>query len=174
MNLPKETVLTIYIPNQGFVAQGKFCLIDSKLSFVANMTPVKLWRNYNGYSISRRLLEELPRGTQIIYKRVDLNQYYIANKSLFQKKGILLSYGNHSQWVLPLKNWKTVSGKLQNEPTNLPVTDLEKWKSSWGPSSTSFQVEPVQAPGWASIPRDKWESLRLKIRGADDRLAAVS
>lgn len=124
-NLP-ESVLSIWIPGQGNVEQGKYCLIDQKPCFVANMTEHKWFRNFGGYAISKRVLDKLPRGTSIIFKRVDLNQHYITNKTKFQKKGVLVNYGGHSQWVLSLKNWVVKSG-VMDEPHNLPVTDLEQW-----------------------------------------------
>ncbi len=122
-----EAVLSIWIPGQGSVPQGKWCYIQDKPCFVANMTLAKWFRNFGGYAISKRILDKLPRGTKIIYKRLDLNQYYITNKTRFQSKGILVNYGGHSQWVLPLKNWIVKSGKLENEPTDKPVVDLESW-----------------------------------------------
>lgn len=124
-NLP-NAVLSIYIPNQGFAPQGKICRIDEKWHFIANMTDKKLWRNYNGYSIAKRILDSLPYGTKIVYKRVDLNFYYSTNKSTFEKKGILVPYGSHRQWVLPLKNWEAHSGQFE-EPHNLAVMNVDKW-----------------------------------------------
>lgn len=142
MKQPAQAVLKIYIPKQGFVEQGKFCLIDEKPCFVANMTERKLFRNFGGYAIAKRVLDSLPRGTKIIYKRLDLNVYYTTNKTRFQKKGILVKYGQHSQWILPLKNWKTHQGKLQGEPTNLPVMKLQDWKRGRSLSSApSFGAE---------------------------------
>lgn len=122
----KQAVLTIFIPNQGFVKQGKFCLINNKSCFIANMTPAKWFRNYGGYAIAKRLLDTLPSGTKIIYKRVDLGTSYETNKTKFQKKGILIVFGGHSQWCLPLKNWKAVKG-MPVEPHDLPVISLDKW-----------------------------------------------
>lgn len=156
----KETVLAIWIPKQALVAQGKFCYLEGKPCFIANMTERKLWRNYGGYSISRRLLEKLPRGTRIIYKRPDLNTYYTTNKNRIQTKGVLVNYGSHTQWVLPLRHWKVFSGTLENEPKDLPVTDLEKWDSEGGADSGSGQLSH-----WASIPEDRWEALRYQVKG---------
>jgi len=126
MNLPKQCVIKIWIPKQGFVRQGKLCLIEGKPCFIANMTARKWWKNFSGYAISKRILDKLPRGTKIIFKRVDLNTHYETNKTRFYKKGILVSYGSHSQIVLPIKNWKTHQGKLADEPTDLPVLTLER------------------------------------------------
>lgn len=122
----KQAVLTIWIPNQKFVKQGKYCLIDGKPCFIANMTEAKWFRIYAGYGIAKRILDALPRGTKIIYKRVDLGTSYETNKTKFQKKGILVSFGGHSQWVLPLKNWKVIKG-MPVEPHQLPVITLDQW-----------------------------------------------
>jgi hypothetical protein len=122
-----QAVLKIFIPNQGFVKQGKFCFINNKPCFVANMTEAKVFRNYAGYAISKRVLEKLPRGIQIIYKRIDQQQYFITNRSTIEKKGILISYGGHSQYVLPIKIWKIKHGVLENEPKDLPVINLDSW-----------------------------------------------
>jgi len=130
MQLPKQAVLAIWIPGQGFVRQGKFCLIDSKPSFVANMTARKWWKNYSGYAIAKRILDAFAKvkvRPQIIFKREDLNAYYITNRTKFQKKAVLVSYGRHSQYVLPIKNWKVKKGKLENEPRKLLVMGLHKW-----------------------------------------------
>ncbi len=128
----RNAVLSIWIPNQGLVEQGKFCVIEGKKYFIANMTSHKEWTNYTGYSISKRVLDELPRGTTIVYKRLDLDCYLLSNKNTFQTKGILVAFGGHSQWVLPLKNWKAKSGRFENEPKNLPVMDLADWAKPEG------------------------------------------
>ena len=130
----KEAVIKIFIPKQGFVKQGKICLIDEKPCFIANMTERKWFKNYGGYTISKRVLDKLPRGTRIIFKRVDQQQYFITNKTRFQKKGILMSFGGHSQWCLPLKNWTTKHGTLENEPKNLPVMSLSDWSKKAEPN----------------------------------------
>ena len=152
----KQAVLTIWIPGQKFIPQGKFCLIDEKPCFVANMTEAKLWRNYGGYAISKRILNALPRGTKIIFKRVDQQQYFITNKTKFQTKGILVSFGGHSQWVLPLKNWIIKHGTLKNEPKDLPVISLDRWVGSRDEQATCSRP-PLED---FSIPIDV--KLRLK------------
>jgi len=156
-NLPIQSVLAIYIPKQGLIPQGKFCLVDGKPSFVANMTARKEWKNYSGYSISKRILDALPRGTQIIYKRVDLNQYYISNKNNFYKRGVLVKYGSHSQLVLPLKNWLVKSGSF-DEPRNLPVINLENWQSQ-NESANGVAVNPTFTQ-WQS----SWQRLAQEFR----------
>ena len=125
--LPKQAVISIWIPKQKFVRQGKFCLINDKPCFVANMTAQKWFKNYAGYAISKRILDSFAKlkiKPQIIFKREDLNTYYLTNRTTFQKKGVLVFYGGHSQYVLPMKNWQVKKGKLENEPRKLPVMSL--------------------------------------------------
>ncbi|MBI3980693.1 hypothetical protein HY345_01725 [Candidatus Microgenomates bacterium] len=143
MKLPCESVISIYIPKQGFVSQGKFCFIAGKPSFVANMTERKWFRNYGGYAISRRILDNLPKGTQIIFKREDLNQYYTTNATTFRKKGILGSWGGHSQYCLPIKNWKPKEGKLLNEPKDKLIMPLEGWLKSVEPAPQPTLTDPL-------------------------------
>ena len=131
----RSAVLSIWIPKQGHISQGKFCYIGGKPYFIANMTADKWFRNYAGYAISKRILDALPRGTTIVYKRLDLGTYYIANRTRFEKKGILVAFGGHSQWVLPLKQWGAKAGQIE-EPHQLPVMDLEDWKKEKEPYQT--------------------------------------
>lgn len=129
MNTLPEVVLSIWIHNQGFVTQGKYCEISGKPHFICNMTEKKLWRNFNGYSIAKRVLDAFKKAhvsPQIVYKRVDQNVYYLCRRYDFEKKGILVKYGGHSQWVLPLKNWEVKAGQFE-EPHNLPVMNVDKW-----------------------------------------------
>jgi hypothetical protein len=119
------------------------------------MTEAKWFRNYGGYSISKRVLDALPPGTKIIYKRIDLNTSYQTNNSKFQKKGILLAYGGHSQWVLPLKNWETLKG-MPEEPHKLPIVGLDRWLKGAGGSVLSAGPHIVED---CSIPND----VRLKL-----------
>lgn len=120
----KNTCLKIFIKGKP-VVQGKY----ANGCYFANMTPAKWFRNFAGYAIAKQILDELPRGTKIIYKRVDLNTHYITNKSKFQKKGIMTAYGDHRQWVLPLKNWEAKPG-IPEEPKDLPVDTIHDWKLS--------------------------------------------
>ncbi len=121
-----EAQLAIFIKGK-YTRQGKFCYIDTKPCFIANMDEVKWFRNFSGYAIAKQILDKLPRGTKIIYKRSDLNQHYITNKSKFYKKGVAVNYGNHQQIVLPIKQWKWVSGKPK-EKYDLPTMCLSEWK----------------------------------------------
>jgi len=176
MSQPAQAVLTIYIFKQGNVAQGKFCYLEGKPCFIANMTERKFWRNYKGYSISKRILDSLPRGTQIIYKRLDLNTYYTTNRNRFEKHGILVKEGKfpHDQWVLPLKVWDTHRGQV-GEPKNLPLMDLEDWKRS-GRVEMSVSC-PAEISTSRPVSQEKWNLLRQKVdklKGADRWSVAVS
>jgi len=122
------------------------------------MTAQKWFRNYGGYSIAKRILDALPRGTKIIYKRIDQQQYFITNKTKFQKKGILVSFGAHSQWVLPLKNWVVKHGVLKNEPKDLPVISLDKWTKTGASSPPVLATSPPLED--FSIPND----VRLRLK----------
>ena len=122
----KNTVLKIFIKGKP-IKQGKYAEIDGKPCYFANMTKAKWFRNYTGYAIAKQILDELPRGTKIIYKRVDLNTHYITNKTRIYKKGILFVYGDHRQYCLPLKQWEAKAG-MPAEPKDLPVDILSDWK----------------------------------------------
>lgn len=124
-------VLGIYIRGK-FIKQGKY----ADKCYYANMTVRKWFRNYAGYAIAKQILDELPRGTKIIYKRADLNTHYITNKSRFQKKGILIVAGLHRQWVLPLRQWEAKAG-MPIEPKDLLVESLSEWKKG--------EYDPVKA-----------------------------
>lgn len=138
----RDAVLSIYIPKQGHVSQGKFCTVADKPYFIANMTEDKWFRNYSGYAISKRILDSLPRGTTIVYKRLDLGTHYITNRTRFEKKGVLVAFGGHSQWVLPLRNWKAKPGQME-EPHQLPVMDLEDWKKGEEPKEVFVYQKPT-------------------------------
>ncbi len=176
MNQSAQAVLTIYIFNQGNISQGKFFYLEGKPCFIANMTLAKWWINFKGYSISKRILDSLPRGTQIIYKRLDLNTYYTANRNRFEKHGILIKAGKfpHDQWVLPLKQWDTHQGKIE-EPTNLPLMDLEDWS---GRAEGSGRNHLLSTPRLShTVSDERWNSLRQKVdklKGADRWSVAVS
>lgn len=138
-------ILTIWIPKQGYVEQGKFCLVNGKPYFVANMTQRKWWRIFGGYAIAKRVLESLPKGTSIIYKRTDLDAFYESRKTTFYKKGVAVKYGGHSQIVLPIKNWKFHQGKFEGEVFSLPAKDLNTWLRSAGATKTNQSLGGVDA-----------------------------
>ncbi|HYD35525.1 MAG TPA: hypothetical protein VD999_05635 [Vitreimonas sp.] len=111
--------------------QGKFFYLDGKPVFLADMNPNKLWRKFNGYSIAKQILEvfsELKLRPQIIYRLKSSGLLYYAKPTSFTTKGIMVSYGNHQQYILPIKNFEAKQKALINEPKNLPLLDLDRWK----------------------------------------------
>lgn len=124
----KEAILKTWIRGKPKV-QGKFCYVNDKPTFIANMTDRKWYRNFGGYAIAKQILEGFKKAKVkpvIIFKRVDLNTHYITNRTRFEKKGILVTDGDHSQWVLPLRNWKAVKGMPQ-EPRGLYALTIDEW-----------------------------------------------
>ena len=123
-----EAILKTWIRGKP-VTQGKFTYIDDKPTFIANMTKRKWYRNYGGYAIAKQILEGFKKAhvkPVIIFKRVDLNTHYITNRTRFQKKGILVTDGDHSQFVLPLIQWKAVNG-MPEEPRGLYALTIDEW-----------------------------------------------
>ena len=128
----KEAVLKIYYKQNGVLKseeQGKFYLLGNKPTFLADMTPAKLWRNYNGYSIAKQILEAFSKvkiRPQIIYRVKEKNILYYSTPSYFTKYGILVPYGSHQQYVLPLRKWHAKDEPIW-EPFNLRVMNLNDW-----------------------------------------------
>lgn len=129
----KEAVITIYYKDSLMKLhrepQGKFFYVAGKPYFLADMTPSKWWRNYAGYSIAKQLLEafsKLKIRPVICYRVREKGILYFAKPSDFKKKGILVPYGHHQQYVLPIKNWTAREGRL-DDPHNLPVVKLGDW-----------------------------------------------
>lgn len=129
MKIPSAQ-LKIWIPGQNFVAQGKVCEFDGKMAYLAEMTATKWFRNYSGYAIAKRLLDSFQKvkfSPVIVYYRLDLNTYYTTTRSNFIKKGILVGYGGHSQYVLPITAWKAHEGK-PSVPKDFPSLSLTDWE----------------------------------------------
>lgn len=128
--MPKNAVLSIWYNKKKF-PQGKYFCAGKKSYFIANIDDAKLFRKFNGYAISKRLLdkfEELKiRNLTIIYRYVERHTIYITKPSVFKTKGILIAFGGHSQYILPLKNWEVHQTDFKEDPKDLPVVDLEKW-----------------------------------------------
>lgn len=128
--MPKNAVLSIWY-NQKPYRQGKFFSVGKKSYFIANIDDAKLFRKFNGYAIAKRLLdkfEELKiRNLTIIYRYVERKTIYTAKPSTFKTKGILVAFGGHSQYILPLKNWEVHQADFKDDPKDLPIADLEKW-----------------------------------------------
>ena len=130
----KNAVLKIWYSKDGKAypfEQGKIYLDQGKWVYLADMTPAKLWRNYNGYSIAKQLAEAFSKTKikpRILYRIKNSGLMYETNLSTFTgSKAIFVPYGSHEQWVLPLKNWKVKRAIDLNEPKGLSVMDLDKW-----------------------------------------------
>ena len=131
-----QAVLSIWIGRKK-ETQGKICLIDGKACFVANMTERKWFRKFGGYAIAKRITDAFSKtkvSPKIVYKREDLNTYYTTTRTRFQNNGLLVAYGGHSQYILPIMNWKAIEGKLKDEPRGLPVVDVSSWVKRVNPS----------------------------------------
>lgn len=133
----KQAVLQIsYKDKYGKIhreAQGKFFYHGGNLKkpiYLADMTPAKWWRNYAGWSISKQILDafsEAKTYPTIVYRDKIKNTIYTTNLTKFKQKGILVAYGSHAQYVLPIGNWKAHNLSLGNEPFNLPVLNISNW-----------------------------------------------
>lgn len=122
--------ITIWIPGQNYVAQGKVCEYNGKMAYMAAMSERKWFRNYNGYAISKRVIDSFAKvkfNPTIIYYRPDLNTTYTTTRSKFTSKGILVCYGGHSQYILPIHNWKATAG-IPKTKTDYPTLPLPEWE----------------------------------------------
>ena len=112
--------------------QGKYFSRGKHRYYIANIDEYKLFKTFNGYAISKAILDSFSRSglknINIIYRYPEKGLYYLATPSQFTSKGILVPYGGHEQYVLPLKNWKVVNGTFNTDPKNLPVIDVKKWE----------------------------------------------
>lgn len=118
--------------------QGKIYLIGEKPTYLADMTPHKWWVNYAGYSISKQILDAFSKKKirpDIIYRVKEKNILYYATPTIFKKKGVLVPYGDHQQYILPIQYFKAREGTLEREPKNLPAMKLSDWiKGSASPA----------------------------------------
>lgn len=149
--MPKNAVLSIWYNKKKF-PQGKFYAVGKKSYFIVNIDDAKLFRKFNGYAISKRLLDKFAelkiRNLTIIYRYVERKTIYITKPSVFKTKGILVAFGGHSQYVLPLKNWQAHQADFKEDPKDLPVIDLEKWGKEIEYNfvgNTAVRVEKAQA-----------------------------
>lgn len=167
----KEAVLAIYYKKESklhFETQGKFFYWNAKPVYLADMTVAKLWRNFNGYSIAKQLVKAFRQGKvrpQIIYRLRDKGVCYLTTLVTFEKKGVLMPYGGHEQFILPLKHWKAVNLRL-DEPKNLPVMAVDNWiKATQGETTNG-------GSGWSAHNQSQMEmedftipvEVKLKIR----------
>ncbi len=147
----KEAVLRIFYTDvYGKVhaePQGKFFYQSGKPMYLADMTSNKWWRNYGGYSIAKQLLNaffETKVKPQIIYRVKEQSTLYCTSQTQFLKKGVMVAYGNHEQFVLPIRYFKAVNGNISDEPKNLPIVNLNDWvKEVSEHSSLAPQVEQL-------------------------------
>lgn len=132
--------LNIWI-NRKLVPQGKIYQQDGRWIYLADITENKWWRNYSGYSISAQILEAFTKAKikpRIIYNLYKEGILYETNKSAFYKKGILVPWGSHRQYCLPIQNWKVCRDEIC-EPFNLPDLDVSKWlKPNMEPDNVSI------------------------------------
>ena len=128
----KPCRLSIWIKKKP-VLQGKFYYLDGKPTFLFNVDKNKFMEIYQGYGIAEQVLRGFEkakiRGLQIIAKNTDNHTSYITNRSRLYKKGIKNFFGGHTQWFLPLKNWKVFKDSLE-EPYGLPRKTIEEWFKS--------------------------------------------
>lgn len=130
----KQAVIKItYVDSYGkrhSEPQGKFFYLKEKPIFLADMTPGKWWKNYGGYSIAKDLLEAFAKvkvRPQIIYRYRLKGVNYFTNMTTFKKKGILVAYGGHEQYVLPIGNWTAKKVSMAGVPMDLPVMSINEW-----------------------------------------------
>jgi len=130
----KQAVLSIYYVDKAgkrhHEPQGKFYYHQGKPIYIADVTPNKWWRNYGGYSISRQILDAFSKvkiRPAIIYRDKIKAMVYTSNMTNFKKKGILVAYGGHSQYVLPINRWDAKNILIKGEPYNLPVITVANW-----------------------------------------------
>ena len=129
----RECVLLIfYKDHEGNLkreAQGKIFQKDGRWIYLADMTPAKLFYKVNGYAISRHILDAFSKAKikpRILYRLKEKGIVYETVASTFKSKGILVNYGNHTQWILPLNKWKVVNLEL-NERKDYPTISVSEW-----------------------------------------------
>ncbi len=169
----KQAVLKIYYTDKfnklHVEPQGKFFYMSGKPVFLADMTDAKWWRNFGGYSIAKQILDAFSKvkvRPQIIYRVKEKHTIYIANPTLFKKRGVLVAFGGHEQYVLPIQNWKAVDTGIESEPKDLPVIALSDWiKTSQTDSIATPQTAQTQYrfEGNTAIPITEPTYLQEKI-----------
>jgi hypothetical protein len=127
MTLPPAR-LSIWIKGK-VIPQGKFFYREHKPCFLVNITKNKWFRIGGGYTIAAQILEAFTKAKvrpQILYRLTDKGITYSANKSKFYSKGVLIPWGSHRQYCLPIKNWE-VFREVVNEPFHLPDMTVDNW-----------------------------------------------
>lgn len=134
--------LSIFISGQP-VLQGKIYYLNEKPVFLVNIDDNKLFRNYNGYAIAAQIVETFKKAKLrpiILYKHTTRNLIYQTILGKFTSKGVLVNYGGHRQYVLPINNWTFFKDDL-NEPYNLPSMSVDNWLK---PPVKMLHIDPEQ------------------------------
>lgn len=151
----KNAVISIWYDNKSY-PQGKFYSEGKKSYYIANIDDAKLFRTYNGWAISKRLLDRFSqlkiRNLTIVYRYVSKKTVYMTTPSVFKSKGIGVAFGGHSQYVLPISYWKIQNIDFTSDLKDLPIIDLEKWSRN--------EAEPVFIGNTAYYP-EKEKQLTL-------------
>ena len=126
----KEAVLKIWYTCNGIKTvkpQGKFFYLEGKPVFIADDR--QLWTKFNGYSISKQILEAFTKSKirpQIIYRFKHMSQLYYAKPSTFKSKGILVSFGGHEQYILPKTHFDAKHATI-HDPHGLSEMSVSDW-----------------------------------------------
>jgi hypothetical protein len=147
----KNAILTITYKGKEY-PQGKYFQdwLTRKHYFVVNIDKEKWWNNYGGYSISKEVLDAFSffhLRCRILYVEKKKGIMYEANSTAFYTCGILVPYGNHEQYVLPIKHWKSSNLNLRSihEPFQLKNMKLRDWRIT--PSYYKF-IRNTAVPVW--------------------------
>jgi hypothetical protein len=140
----KNARLSIWIKNRP-VLQGKFYYRDDKPVFLVNIDRKKWWKNYAGYSISAQILEAFSNArlrVLILYNLKEEGMVYWTKPTTFKKYGILVKWGGHRQYVLPINRWSLFArGEFKlNEPFKLPAMTIDEWLK---PEKKEVKIEYV-------------------------------
>ena len=133
----RQARLSIFIGHGKPIPQGKIYKKEDKWIFLANITDAKWFNNYSGYAISAQILEAFTKAKirpRIIYNLYEKGIKYETTKSKFYSKGILVPFGNHRQYCLPIKNWKVCREDIK-EPFGLPDLTIGKWIKGENPDA---------------------------------------
>jgi len=130
----KEAVLKIYYTDEykklHVEPQGKLFFVNKQLMYLADMTEGKRFRNFNGYAISKQILDAFTKAKvrpQIIYRRRDYGTLYSTTPAQFKKKSIFGHWGGHDQYVLPITSFDPIPWAVLHEPINLPLLSVSDW-----------------------------------------------
>ncbi len=148
--------LSIFISGKP-VLQGKIYYLNEKPVFLVNIDDNKLFRNYNGYAIAAQIVETFKKAKlrpTILYKHITRNLVYQTTLGKFTSKGVLVNYGGHRQYVLPISNWTFFKDDLQ-EPYNLPSMSVDQWLK---PPVKMLHIDPEQKLNSMFKLKEIWEA----------------